>query len=103
MKLNVLDRLLLLNISPNEANFVTLKIVRDLRNELSFSEGEHKKYKFVEDQGRVTWNPAAEQFKEVHIGEKANDIVVEALEKLDKDKKLTLEHMSLFEKFIEKK
>jgi len=103
MKLNVLDRLLLLNILPQEANFITLKIVRNLRNDLSFSEEEHKKYKFVETEGRVNWNPAEDQFKEVHVGEKATDIIVEELEKLDKDKKLTMEHLSLFEKFIEKK
>ena len=101
MKLNVLERMMLLNVLPREGSFVTLKVVADLRDELSFSEAGHKKYKFVEDEGRVTWNPAAEQFKEVHIGEKATDVVVEALKKLDKEKKLTMEHMSLFQKFVE--
>jgi len=103
MKLNVLERMMLLSVLPKEGSFVTLKVVADLRDELSFSEEEHKKYKFVEDKGRVNWNPAVDQFKEVHIGEKATDVVVEALKKLDEDKKLTMEHMSLYEKFIEKK
>ena len=100
MKLNVLQRLMLLNVLPKEGNFVTLKIVRDLKNELSFSEEEHKKYKFVESNGRVNWNPAAEQFKEVHIGEKATDIIVEALKKLDKEKKLREGHLTVYEKFV---
>ena len=99
MKLNVLERIMLLDVLPKEGSFVTLKIVRDLRSDLSFSEEEHKKFKFVESQGRVNWNPAAEQFKEVHIGEKATDIIVEALKKLDKEKKLTEGHLTLFEKF----
>lgn len=94
---------MLLNVLPREGSFVSLKVVADLRNELGFSEKEHKQYKFVETEGRVTWNPAVEQFKEVHIGEKASDIIVEELEKLDKEKKLTMEHVSLFEKFVEKK
>lgn len=103
MKLNVLERMMLLNVVPREGSFVTLKVVGELRNDLSFSEAELKKYKFVETEGRVSWNPAAEQIKEVHIGEKATDVVVEALEKLDEEKKLTMEHVSLYEKFIDKK
>ena len=86
---------------PREGSFVTLRVVGELRNDLSFSEAEHKKYKFVETEGRVSWNPAVEQFKEVHIGEKAMDVVVDALKKLDKEKKLTMEHMSLYSKFVE--
>jgi len=101
MKLNVLERMMLLNVLPREGSFVTLKVVADLRDELGFSETEHKKYKFVETEGRVTWNPAVEQFKEVHIGEKATDVVVDALKKLDEEKKLSLESMSLYEKFVE--
>jgi len=103
MKLNVLERMMLLNVMPREGSFVSLKVVGELRNELSFSEAEHKKYKFNETEGRVSWNPAVEQMKEVHIGEKASDIIVEELEKLDKDKKLTMEHISLYEKFVDKK
>jgi len=102
MKLSILERLMLLNILPREGSFVSLKIVRDLRNSLSFSEAEYKKYQFVESEGRVTWNQTEEQFKDVKIGEKATDIIVEELKKLDKEKKLTEQHLSLFEKFVEK-
>lgn len=43
MKLNMMERLKLLEILPNEGNRLNLKIVRKLRESLSFSEEELKK------------------------------------------------------------
>ena len=101
MELGVFDRLLLLNILPKEGNYTTLKIVRVLREELSFSEAEHKALKFVWSDGPgVKWKTAAEKPKDVPIGEKATDIIVETLKLLDKNKKLTEQHMSLYERFV---
>lgn len=103
MKLSVGERLILLSILPEEGNFTTLKIIRDLRMGLSFSEAEHKKYKFVQEGMSVRWDDKATQDKEIEIGEKANDIIVLALSKLNESKKLKMEHITLYEKFIEKK
>ena len=36
LKLSVYERLVLLNILPKEGNFITLKIIRQLREDLSF-------------------------------------------------------------------
>ena len=102
MKLTVFERLILLNILPKEGNFVTLKIVRKLREDLSFNEKEIKELDLkVDDKGNATWNPAKDKGKEIEIGGQANKIIVEALEKLNKDNKLTESHLSVYEKFIE--
>ena len=102
MKLTVFERLMLLNILPKEGNFVTLKIVRELREGLSFNEKEIKELDLkIDDKGNATWNPAKDKNKDVEIGGQANKIIVETLEKLDKDKKLTESHLSVYEKFIE--
>jgi len=87
---------------PQEGNFITLKVVRKLRESLSFSEEEIKQYKFVQSEGRVTWDDKAEQSKEIELGEKAMDIISEALKKLNEDKKLKDEHFTIYEKFVEK-
>jgi len=101
MKLKVLERLILLNILPSEGNYITLKIVRDLQNELSFSEDEHKLFKFeTQEDGSVKWDDETEQDKDVSVGEKARQMIVDILKKIDNEKKLTLKHMSLYEKFI---
>ena len=92
----------MLSALPLEGNFITLKVVRKLREGLSFSEEEIKQYNFIQDKGRITWDDKAEQSKEIEIGEKAMDIIKEALKKLNEDKKLKDEHFTIYEKFVEK-
>jgi len=103
MELTVAERLVLLSVLPEQGDFTTLKVIRAFRESLSFSEEEHKEYKFVQEGMQVRWNDKADQNKEIEIGEKANDIVVLALSKLNEEKKLKMEHFVLYEKFIEKK
>ena len=102
MKLTVLERIALLGILPAEGNFVTLKIVRKLRESLSFEEDEAKKLNVRFEDGRIFWDAAAEEpeGKEIEIGEKATDLIVDSLKKLDKEGKLTEQHFSAFEKFV---
>jgi len=101
MKLGVFDRLILLNILPKEGDFTTLKIIRTMREDLSFSEEEHKALEFVFNEGNVQWKREADVQRDINFGEKATDIIVEVLKKLNSDKKLTDQHYSLYEKFIE--
>ena len=103
MELSVAERLVLLSVLPEQGDFTTLKVIRTLRETLSFSEDEHKEYKFVQEGMQVRWDDKAEQVKDITIGEKANDIIVLALSKLNEEKKLKMEHFGLYEKFIEKK
>ena len=101
MELGVFERLILLNILPKEGDFTTLKIVRKMREGLSFTEEEHKALEFKqEDEGRVLWKQDADKPKEISIAEKATDIIVEVLKKLNDNKKLQDQHYSLYEKFI---
>ena len=102
MNLIVADRLVLLSVLPEQGDFTTLKVIRTLREALSFSEEEHKEYQFVQEGMQVRWNDKAEQSKEVEIGEKANGIIVDILKKLNEEKKLKMQHFALYEKFIEK-
>lgn len=46
VKLQVVERINLLQILPREGDFLTLKIVRQLRESLSFKDAEHDKLKF---------------------------------------------------------
>jgi len=100
MKLNVLERLTLLGILPKEGNFVTLKVLRSLKENLGLSEEELKKFEVTQDGERIAWNEKGNEEIEIEIGEKATDIIVEALKNLDKDKKLVEQHFSIYEKFV---
>jgi len=104
MELKVFDRLILLNILPKEGDFTTLKIIRKLREDLSFSEEEHAALEFRQENGQVQWKQAGDIPKEVPIGEKATDVIVGVLKALNdaKPPKLKEEHLSLYELFVEK-
>jgi len=100
MNLSVRDRLILLRVLPKEGDYLTLKIVRGLGNSLSFSEEEHKEYKFKETEGTITWSNDSE--KDIEMGEKAKELIANALKALSDQKKLSFDHFDLYEKFNEK-
>lgn len=100
MELQISERLVLLSILPAEGDYSTLKIVRELRESLSFNEGEHKKYNLRNEEGKIFWNNDAGEPKEIPIGEKAKDIIVNAFKELSEQKKLRIEYMELYERFV---
>lgn len=98
MKLTVLERLKLLQVLPVEGNITKLRIVRRLREALSFSEREIQLISLVEKDGRATWENELDrdyEFKPV-----ATALIVETLQALEASNKLTMEHLSLAEKFL---
>jgi hypothetical protein len=102
--------------------------VRKLRESLSFSEAEIAQIDFNQNwkcpkcqkeivsssapkcecgsymtaTGSMTWDALKGEkvIKEIHMGEKMMSVCVTALKKLDADKKLTENYVSLYEKFI---
>ena len=99
MKLSVGDRLVLLSILPSENDFSTLKIIRKMKDDLGFSEEEHKELNFRQEGEMMFWEEGLED-KEITFGEKATDIIANAFKKLNDQKKLKLEHMELYERFV---
>ena len=106
--LNLPERINLLGILPQEGNFTTLRIVRTLREQLSLSEAEHAEFGIEtkqNDNGTITFNwsngDAALTPKEFEFQPKALSIIAEALKKLDAQKQLRTEHISLYEAFVE--
>ena len=100
MNLNVFERLMALSILPKEGSFVTLKVLRGLTSNLGLSEKELKDFEITQEDQQVKWNEKGNEETEIEVGEKATDIVIEALKQLDKDKKLTEQYFSLYEKFV---
>ena len=104
MKLNIGERFALLNILPQKEDFANLKILRKLKEDLSFSEKEFKEYKFTEmPEGGLRWPPeVANITKEIQVGEIATQIIVEKLKELNRTKELPDECYTVYEKFVEK-
>ena len=99
MKFNVSARLRLLGILPEQGNLLTLKIVRELREALSFSEKEHKDMNIVFKDDRITWSDKAKD-KTIKFGDQGKELVEKRLRELNDKDELTLPDLDLWEKFI---
>lgn len=102
MKLSVLERMVLLYILPKEGDVTTIKQVRVLRENLSFTDEERDKLNFRPnpEAGNVTWADGVVQDKEYEFKPYAMNMIIEALKRLNTEKKLTTDHLSLYEKFV---
>lgn len=98
MKLNVLERVILPNILPTESNYVTYKIVNDLKLQLAFTEEEFVKFEIKTENKTINWSKSED--KEIEIGVKCKEIIREALTKLDEQGKINNQNSSLYEKFL---
>ena len=100
MELSVAERLGILSILPVRGDYITLKVLDQLRMNLAFSEEELKEYGIIEDKEnqRVDWSSAA--VVDIPMGEVASDLVVKAFVDLDKRKELPVNLLELYEKFI---
>ena len=101
MKLTLMERITLLGILPQEGGFSTMKALTELRGNLYTTEAEVKKFGIEQDETKITWKENGTA--EIAIGEIMTALIVKRLETLDKEEKLTANHLSLWEKFIEGK
>ncbi len=100
MELDVIERLTVLTILPEEGSYADLKILNQLKLALSFSEKEIKDWGIRADLelNQTYWDENG--IAEIPIGEKATDIITESLKKLNKEKKLMANAFSVYEKFV---
>lgn len=100
---SVLERLLLLHsVLPREGDITTIRLVRKLREALSFSESEHAALNIheLEDKKGTVWNRAADKPKVVDIGPKMREVIVTGLKQLSKKSALTDDHLALCDRFL---
>lgn len=106
VKLSIVNRLSLLGLLSNKGNATTLKILRELKEELSFTEEEHAALKFRPlPNGKVAWDEEVPD--KVFDFEGIREIILEEvktqLRAMEEKKELVLDHLSLYEVLIEKK
>jgi hypothetical protein len=105
-KLNLPERIHLLGMLPQQGGVTDLRIVRELREQLSLTEEEHKEFGLTEETEGNTktfhWTnmAAAMEPKPFELKPRALKILCDALMDLEKRKQLRTEHLSLWEIFI---
>ena len=100
MELGVLERTVVMQLLPTESDYITYKVVTDLRDDLGFSEEELKEFEIKSEGTQITWDSKKAKVKEVKIGVEGAKIIGEALKKLDEQGKINVQNASLYEKFV---
>lgn len=107
MKLEVHERLALLTLLPKEGDYAALKTIRRAREMLSFTPDEIKFYEMstsldAAGKPQTHWSAVknAEAILDAPIDEYTTNVIRDKLAALNKAKKLTEEHMSIYEKFV---
>ena len=102
MKLEVHERLALLNLLPQKGSYAGLKSLRKAREVISFSPEEAVFYELVHDSGQTKWSSAkaVERVLDAPLEEYVIDIVRQKLSEMEKKKELTEQYLSLYEKFV---
>lgn len=106
MELSGMERVMLLQLVPQQGSIRNARTIRDLREKLGF-DGDAEKFGLKEAvlaDGRttLTWDPKLiNQVSEFEIGEREMDIVADALKRLDAVEKLPVSAVTLWDKFIE--
>jgi len=105
VKLSVMNRLSLLGLLPEKGDLTTIKIIREIREEISFTDKEHSVLQFKPTGGgKVVWNEIPEkEFEFIGIREIILEGIKTQLRDMEQKKELTLDHLSLYEILIEKK
>jgi len=102
MEFSIGERLTLMLLLPREGDFLSLKLVRALREEVSESLGrDEESGVLTKEDGLYKWATEQDHLVEINLTPKATAIITEALEKLNKQKKLTENHISLYERFVD--
>ncbi len=100
MELSVGERMVLLTILPKEGSLVDLRIIRDLQASLSFSEEDYAKYEIkLTKEGNTTFKQTGET-KAIGIGKRAEEIIKETIDILDRKKQLNIAFLPFIERFI---
>ena len=107
MKLEVHERIALLQLLPTEGDYAGLKSIRRAREMISFDKDELDFYEITSGVGPdgnsfTNWNPtkAMEQIKDVPVDEYITDLLRKILSDLEAKGKLNEQTMSLYEKFV---
>lgn len=97
--LNNATRIGLLGILPAEGNVVTMRVLREFRNDLSFTKDELNDCGIVIEGGQVSWT--GESDREFEIVPAVLGIIKSTLKTLDAEQKITPQLLAVYELFME--
>jgi len=107
VELNIAERIALIGVLPQQGNAVTLRVIRELQTQLSFTDEEIEHYGIEnhllpDGRASINWNPELiDETKDIEIGKTAKKAIIAQLERLDKTGQLHISMMPIYDRFIE--
>ena len=98
MKLNLKDRIILMNILPAQGSIKDIANVIECNKLLSITDAEGKEYDYKNDGQRATWNPDVDTTKEIKLKHEHVSLLKKEIEKLDSEGKVIREQYETFVK-----
>lgn len=91
MNLNVKDRVLLLNMLPQNGNLTTMSLIMEIVKKLRLTPDEVDRYEYEETEGGVKINPSKiNEAVEIDFNVSELNLLQEAVRKLDSDNQINL-------------
>ena len=99
MKLNLLERILVLNILPAKGSFTDLIIKEDVAKKVAVTQDEIKELEIKQDDKGLHWKQT-DKVWDIEFKDLEKELVKKQLKELDEKKELTGEHLSLYRAFV---
>ena len=99
-QLTLPNRLLILSNIPKEGNIITLRIVRELINELALTAEEISEFEVIQLENAVQYNEKAKIPKSFPLDDVKVDVIKKAFKELNDKNKLTLDLVEVYDKFL---
>ena len=103
MKLNIQERLTLVNVIPEKANFETQKMIEALKDLLYPSEEESEKFNIKQLEKTISWNKEGSEGVEIKLSKGMTDLLKKQLTTLSEKEELDYLQYLIFKRFKEKK
>jgi adenylate cyclase class IV len=100
IKLNVLERVLLLNMLPQRGNLANIRAISNTAKIIMITPEEEKEFDIQKGPQMTTWNESGKEEKEFEIPASSIKTIRLILHKLDTEEALPVNAGSLVEKFL---
>ena len=103
VKLNIPERLILVNLIVEKGSFATLRMIEELKQKLHPSEDETKKFEITQTGETISWNNSGLEPSEIELTDGQKEFVIKTLKNLDEKEIATPVHYALYKKLSEEK
>ena len=101
ISLSAVERVTLLMTLPEQGGIATARLVQKLRDRLNLTPEEVKRLNIVIDKDRMQFDVAKDRSRSFGFSGFEVELIVSRLRALDKDEKISVQHVSLWAKFID--